>query len=152
MANLEFHTEIHATLEKVYEISQDYAQRYEWDPFPEKIEFLNGATEVALGVKVNVIAKSGLKMIVQFIQVKPPELAAIKMIEGPKVLKVFAGNWLFKPLPNGNTKASFKYTIQAQNWFLPVVSNKIMAWYFGRHVQTRLEGLKRYCEQNTQAV
>ena len=44
MANLEFHTEIHASLEKVYEISQDYAQRYEWDPFPEKIEFLNGAT------------------------------------------------------------------------------------------------------------
>ena len=148
MANLEFHTEIQAPLEKVYEISQDYAQRYEWDPFPEKIEFLEGATEVALGVKVNVIAKSGLQMVVQFIQVKPPELAAIKMIEGPKMLKVFAGSWLFKPLPNGHTKASFKYTIQAKNWLLPILSNKIIAWYFGRHVQTRLEGLKKYCERS----
>ena len=147
MAKLEIQTEIKAPLQQVYAISQDYAQRYEWDPFPEKIEFLNNATEVAVGVSVSVLAKSGLKMIVQFIQVKPPELAAIKMLEGPKVLKVFAGSWLFKALPNGNTQAIFKYTIQAQPWFLPSLSNKIMAWYFGRHVQTRLEGLKQYCEK-----
>lgn len=147
MANLEFQTEIRASLAKVYEISQDYAQRYEWDPFPEKIEFLNGATEVEVGAKVKIIAKSGLKMVVQFIQVKPPELAAIKMLEGPKVLKVFAGSWLFKPLPNGHTKAVFKYTIQAQPWFLPKLTNRLMAWYFGRHVQTRLDGLKQYCEK-----
>lgn len=146
MANLEFHTHIHATPEQVYAISQDYAQRYDWDPFPENIEFLDGATQVKIGVQVKIIAKSGLSMTVQFIQVKPPDVAAIKMIQGPNILKAFAGSWLFKPLPNGHTKAIFKYTIQAQTWFLPIITNKIISWYFGRHVQARLARLKRYCE------
>ncbi|WP_298612805.1 SRPBCC family protein [uncultured Thiothrix sp.] len=146
MANLEIHTEIHAPLQQVYAISQDYSQRYEWDPFPESIQFLQGATEVAVGSQVYVLAKSGLKMVVEFIQVKPPEVTAIKMIQGPLILKAFAGSWIFKALPNGNTKAVFKYTIQAKSWLLPALSNKIIIWYFARHVRLRLDGLKRYCE------
>ncbi|TXH67394.1 MAG: SRPBCC family protein [Thiothrix sp.] len=151
MANLEVHTEIQASPQQVYAISQDYTQRYDWDPFPERIEFLEGATEVAVGAKVKVLAKSGLKMVVEFIQVKPPEVTAIKMLEGPTILKTFAGSWLFKPLPNGHTNAIFKYTLQAQPWFLHAITDPLILWYFKRHVKSRLEGLKHYCEKRISA-
>lgn len=148
MSKIEHEIEISCPIEKVYEISQDYAVRYDWDPFPEKIAFLEGATSVGLGVKVNVFAKSGLSMIVEFVQVQPPNIAAIKMVSGPAVLNSFAGSWRFKTLPNGNTSAVFKYTIKAKKWLLPIITDHIINWYFGKKVGSRLLGLRSYCEKN----
>ncbi len=148
MPNLTYEVEINLAIEKVYEISQDYSQRYDWDPFPETIEFIGDATTVERGNKVKIVAKSGLKMEVEFVQVSPPEVTAIKMLNGPFILKSFAGSWLFKALPNGNTKAIFKYTIKTKKWALPLVSNKLINWYFGSHVKARLDALKQYCEED----
>jgi hypothetical protein len=46
MPRIEYHLDIQAPIEKVYEISQDYSIRYEWDPFPDNIALLNGATGI----------------------------------------------------------------------------------------------------------
>lgn len=147
MSNLTYQVEINSPLEKVYEISQDYSLRYDWDPFPETIEFLDGATTIDIGKRVKIVAKSGLKMEVEFVQVSPPEVTAIKMLKGPFILKTFAGSWIFKALPNGNTKATFSYTIKTKNWAFPLISDKLINWYFGKHVKVRLDGLKQYCEE-----
>lgn len=148
MSNLTYEVEINSTLEKVYEISQDYSQRYDWDPFPETIEFLGDATTIDIGARVKIVAKSGFKMEVEFVQVSPPEVTAIKMVKGPYILKTFAGSWLFKALPGGNTQAIFKYTIKTKNWVFPFISDRLINWYFGKHVKTRLDSLKQYCEED----
>lgn len=147
MSNLTYEVEINSTLEKVYEISQDYSQRYDWDPFPETIELINDAATIEIGTRVKIVAKSGLKMEVEYVQVSPPEITAIKMPKGPFILETFAGSWIFKALPNGNTKAIFKYTIRTKNWTFPFILNSLVNWYFGKHVKARLEGLKQYCEE-----
>lgn len=147
MAKVEFSKEIDCPPNRVYEVSQDYAVRYDWDPFPEKIEFLGGAKEVDVGVQVNVLAKSGLSMVVEFIQVSPPRLAAIKMVQGPFILKTFAGSWVFKPLPGEKTHAIFNYTLKVKSWALPFISNKLLNLYFGKQVKSRLRGLAQYCEK-----
>lgn len=151
MPKIEHEIEIACPIEQVYEVSQDYAVRYEWDPFPEKIEFLEGAKEIKVGVRVNVLAKSGLSMVVEFIQVSPPTVAAIKMVKGPSILKSFVGSWRFIELENGHTRVIFTYSLSAKKCAFPFIANPVLSWYFGRKVKSRLIGLCRYCERSANA-
>lgn len=148
MAIIEYELTINAPHVDVYKASQDYSIRYQWDPFPEKIELLNGATEVGIGVRTLVIAKSGLTMEVEFVQVAPPITAAIIMIRGPAFIQSFGGSWVFKPADANTTKAKFRYSIKIKKWALPPISEYIAALYFKKTVIARLSGLKKYCEQS----
>ena len=148
MAVIEEAVHINCEIEKVYRISQDYLVRYQWDPFPDRIELLGGGTEIAAGVRALVIAKSGLKMEVEFVNVKPPTSAAIVMTEGPAILEKFAGSWIFKAEEKTCTQVRFRYLVKAKWWALPWMSERIAVWYFRREVIKRLTGLKRYCEND----
>lgn len=148
MARVEFQVNIKAPIEMVYQVSQDYSVRYEWDSFPENIALLNGAKQIGKGVCVSITAKNGLNMEVEFVQVKPPTTAAITMKKGPVVLQAFSGSWVFKSLAATETNAKFIYSIKAKWWSVPVISELIASWYFSRVIQSRLKGLKKYCEEN----
>lgn len=139
---------INCEIEKVYRVSQDYSVRYQWDPFPDRIELLDGKVEIAAGVKALVVAKSGLKMEVEFVNVVPPGSAAIVMTKGPAVLEKFAGSWIFKAEEKAFTQARFRYLVKIKWWALPWITEKIAASYFRREVIKRLAGLKRYCEND----
>lgn len=147
MALVEYELIINAPQTAVYAVSQDYSVRYQWDPFPEKIELLGGATEVGIGVKTLVVAKSGLTMEVEFVQVAPPTTAAIVMTKGPAFIKSFGGSWVFKPITANSTKAKFRYSIKTKKWAIPIISEYVASLYFKRAVKARLAGLKKYCEQ-----
>ena len=147
MALIEYGLTINAPHAVVYAASQDYSVRYQWDPFPERIELLGCATEVGIGVRTLVVAKSGLTMEVEFVQVAPPTTAAIVMTKGPAFIRSFAGSWVFKPLTCGTTKANFRCVIKTKKWAVPVISEYIASLYFKRVVKARLNGLKQYCEQ-----
>jgi hypothetical protein len=121
--------------------------RYEWDPFPDNIRLLNGAQHIEIGTQVAVTAKSGWYMEVEFVQVKPPDTAAIKMTKGPRMLRAFSGSWLFKSISDNETHAKFVYSIKAQWWTIPWVSELIARWYFLSVIRSRLDGLKTYCEK-----
>lgn len=148
MARIEFQVTIKAPIELVYQVSQDYSVRYEWDPFPEKISLLDGAEKIEKGMRVAVTAKNGLSMEVEFVQVLPPTTAAIIMNKGPAVLKSFSGSWVFKSISSAETSARFIYSIKAKWWSFPWVSDWIASWYFSRVIRSRLNGLKDYCEAN----
>ncbi|OZG72190.1 hypothetical protein BTA51_17745 [Hahella sp. CCB-MM4] len=149
MATIEYELTINAKPDLIYQVSQDYSVRYQWDPFPEKIELLDGATLIEKGTKAFVQAKNGLKMEVVFVQVDPPTTAAIKMTKGPFFLQSFAGSWIFKPVGADSTEARFIYSIKAKKWALPFVVDKLAGWYFWRVIKSRLSGLKSYCERCT---
>lgn len=147
MAIIEYELTINAPPAAVYQASQDYSVRYQWDPFPEKIELLEGATEVGIGVKTRVIAKSGLSMVVEFVQVAPPTTASIVMIKGPAFMRSFAGSWVFKPTDSNTTRAKFRYSVKTRTWAIPPISEFIAALYFKKAVVARLNGLKQFCER-----
>ncbi len=147
MATIEYQVLIQALPDKVYHISQDYACRYDWDPFPEQIELLHNARDIAVGVQVKVVARNGLKMIVEFIQIAPPKTAAVAMVKGPFFLDKFAGSWIFSE-SNGQTLARFRYNLRAKPWARALLIERLAAWYFTRAVRARLDGLKRYCESH----
>jgi hypothetical protein len=149
MAIIEHEVIINASPDKIYAVSQDYSIRYEWDPFPERIELLHGARDIGIGVKTLVKAKSGLQMEVEFIQIDPPTRAAIMMTKGPIFIESFAGSWVFKAVDNHRTKAKFRYAIKTKKWAIPLVSEYIASVYFKKMIVSRLIGLKTYCEQST---
>lgn len=148
MALIEQRVSIAAGREQVYQVSQDYAVRYEWDPFPERIEFIGEPQAVQRGARVRVLARSGLRMDVEFVQVDAPERAAIRMLRGPFFLRLFAGSWIFHERGTKATEAVFRYQLQIKSWALPWLLEPLASWYFRRAVAARLQGLKVYCERN----
>ncbi|QKE62510.1 SRPBCC family protein [Aquipseudomonas campi] len=147
MALIEQRLEIAAERARVYEVSQDYAVRYQWDPFPERIAFVGALQTVQRGARVEVVARSGLRMEVEFVQVDAPQRAAIRMLKGPLLLKQFAGSWVFSELGPQRTQAVFRYNLKVQPWALPWLLEPLAVWYFRRAVVARMRGLKNYCEQ-----
>ncbi len=148
MASVERHVTISAPVDAVYRISQDYAVRYDWDPFPENISVVSGDPEaLSVGTQVMVKSKLGMDMLVEFVQVMPPTRAAVKMIKGPWFLEKFAGSWIFQVSHSGSqTEARFRYTIIARPRALRFLVEPLAALYFSRVVAKRLAGLKAYCE------
>lgn len=147
MPKLSIAHDIHAPRQLVYDVSQDYAVRFDWDPFPDKLEMLGGTSYAPqLGGQVFVRGKLGLSMVVEFIQIAPPERAAIKMVKGPWFLAVFAGSWIFHESSPNTTRVEFTYTIQLKNLPMKKTLEKIVNTYFSGVTEKRLTGLKRYCE------
>jgi hypothetical protein len=149
MPNLNAKILINAPCQIVYDISQDYAVRFDWDPFPDTLEMLGGASyEPRLGGLVFVRGKWGLSMVVEFIQLLPPQRAAIKMIRGPWFLAVFAGSWIFHEVCEKTSRVEFTYTLKLKNLPFKTLFETLASAYFARVSRQRLQGLKRYCEQN----
>ncbi len=147
MALVEHSTLIAAPLDQVYQVSQDYGVRYDWDPFPEHITVVSGApSALAVGTRVDITSKLGMKMRVAFVQVSPPTRTAVKMIQGPWFLAKFAGSWIFEATSPHTTAARFRYTLVTQPSYLRWLVEPIAAFYFSRVVFKRLTGLKKYCE------
>lgn len=153
MANVESRVTISAPVDAVYRISQDYAVRYDWDPFPENISVVSGDPDaLAVGTRVLVKSKLGMDMLVEFVQLMPPTRAAVKMIKGPWFLEKFAGSWIFQEGQSDlQTEARFRYTIIAKPRVLRLLVEPLAALYFSRVVTKRLAGLKRYCETKHKA-
>ncbi len=147
MALIEQSTLIHAPIDAVYAASQDYAVRYDWDPFPDQLRVVKGsADDLAVGTQVLVRSKLGMEMLVEFVQVAPPQRAAIKMVQGPWFIARFAGSWIFEAQGPTSTKARFRYALSTRPAAVSWALDRIAASYFNATAAKRLAGLKRYCE------
>lgn len=137
MATLEQRCLIHAELATAFHISQDYACRSLWDPFAKRIQReANG--------HVSITAWHGMQMRIKYVSWRPPECAAIQMVDGPRVLKQFAGSWRFIQHASDVVEVRFRYQLKAApGWhFL----ESWMLRYFNMETKRRLDALKRYLE------
>lgn len=138
---------IDAAADGLFALSQDYALRTEWDPFIHSMQFLDGAQEAAVGVRVSGRAWNGLTMEVQFVSFHPPTSVAMKMTRGPWFFRRFAGTWLFKAQPDGTTEVTFRYAFATRWHWLAWALDPTIAWMLKRDVRARLRGLKWGAEQ-----
>lgn len=130
----------------LFALTQDYYLRAEWDPFLRGLQFQDGATVPAPGVRVWVRAWNGLGMEVEYVTVKPPERVAVRMVSGPIFFSNFAGSWIFQRLDEARTRVVFKYSFATRwSWLRPVLDRAILA-VFGRDLRLRVRALKRAAE------
>lgn len=148
MAIIEESIDVVAPVDRVFAVSQDYAVRYDWDPFPRHIELLDVADAARPGARTLIVGRNGLSMIVDVVQVRPPEVAAIVLSKGPRIFRRFAGSWIFKPKHAG-TLVRFRYLVRLRWRRVPAISERIAASIFRRDVRARLLGLKHYCESRS---
>ena len=103
---------INRNLLDIFDYTQDYDKRLEWDTFLKKAELINGATEAGLGVKSFCQAYNGLGIETEYVSFNRPKVAAIKMTKGPFMFKSFLGSWNFKQINSRNTNVVFLYSYE----------------------------------------
>ena len=121
------------------------ATRLRWDPFIRRQSFLDGATAPAKGVRTLTHHRSGLRMVSEYVSYKPPTNVGMKMVEGPWFFAVMAGGWRFTPLPDGGTRAVWRYSFTCRPAWLAPVAERIGRVVLQRDVDRRIAGFARGC-------
>lgn len=132
----------------VFDYSQDYGQRLDWDTFLKRADILNGAKQANKGVKTYCQAKNGIGMETVYITYNRPKATAIKMTKGPFMFKSFLGSWTFNELENKATEVIFLYSFQLRFPFN--LMSEMITTNLKRNVKQRLKDLKLNIEQKNE--
>ncbi len=138
---------IDAPAAALFELSQDYNRRLEWDPFLRSAELLGGATEPDVGVRALCVDRKGTGMETEYVSYNPPRAVAVKMTRGPWFLESFAGSWRFEEVKPGQTSVGFCYSLNAWPRSLSWLLNPIIERVFARDTRRRLIALKEAVEK-----
>ncbi len=102
--------EIFGSADLIFDYTQDYAKRLQWDTFLTEAYLLDNADKADKGIKAWCVAKNGLGMETEYVSFNRPKVAAVKMTRGPYMFKDFAASWTFKEAGNGFTTIVFIYS------------------------------------------
>lgn len=96
--------------EQVFDFTQDYNKRLEWDTFLKKAELIEDASSADKGVKAYCLAKNGIGMTTEYVTFNRPKATAIKMTNKSFIFKSFLGSWTFKEITPNQTEVLFLYS------------------------------------------
>jgi ribosome-associated toxin RatA of RatAB toxin-antitoxin module len=130
--------DIPASATWLFDLTQDYARRLDWDPFLSKAE-LHGE-RAGVGVRAWCVSKlPPWGMETEYVTFQRPDVVAIKMTRGPRVLRMFAGSWRFAAR-GALTRVTFRYRFETRPALLAPVAARAFAWDTAK----RLAGLRAY--------
>lgn len=144
--------EVRASAKYLFDLTQDYTLRAEWDTLTTEAYLLNDAKEAALGVQARCIGGNGLSMDIEYMSYKPNEVAAVTMVSGPYIFDHFAGGWQFKALSDELTRVRFSYNITARPRWLSWILTPVLCFKFKRETEKRIVALTAYAERQFPAV
>ncbi|HYL27287.1 MAG TPA: SRPBCC family protein [Candidatus Nitrosotalea sp.] len=137
--------EIDCSRERLFDLTQDYRRRLEWDPFLSKACLLEGEQTPHIGAKALCVDHHGFAMEVIYVAYKPPEVAAVKMTRGPFFLASFAGTWRFTEMAGGRTSLLFEYFYRLK-WPFAILRRFVDAT-FTREITERLAALDKFARE-----
>jgi ribosome-associated toxin RatA of RatAB toxin-antitoxin module len=143
---------IDASPTELFQLSQDYDRRLEWDPFLTSAALVGDARQPGLGVRALCVTKRGWAMETEYVSFNPPRATAIKMTRGPWFLDSFAGSWRFDELAPGRTLVGFRYSLQPWPGWLSWLLAPALTSVFARDTRKRLQALKRAVEERGMSV
>lgn len=130
----------------IFDYTQDYATRLNWDTFLRKADLMNGALKAEKGVMAYCEAKNGLGMVTEYITFNRPKATAIQMTKGPYMFSTFLGSWTFKALDSQKTEVVFLYSFRLRFPF--TMATSLIKHILKRNVKMRLKDLKTCIENN----
>ncbi|MFC4159003.1 type II toxin-antitoxin system RatA family toxin [Chitinimonas lacunae] len=137
---------------ELFELSQDYQRRLEWDNYLVAAHLLGGHHRADVGVDSYCKSRLGQVMVSRYVSFKPPQVAAVSMVEGPWVLKEFSGSWRFTQSASQGTLVAFTYHLRTRPRFLHRIMEPMLAVLYRQQMQSRLEAFKRWAEQLPEPV
>jgi ribosome-associated toxin RatA of RatAB toxin-antitoxin module len=141
MPVIEYSDILPGSAESLFDLSQDYARRLDWDPFPQGYRFLPPFERAEPSAMLVVRARNGFEMTVRYVSFRRPQVAAIEMIRGPWFIAAFAGSWRFVEVAPERTRVTFKYNIVAGPRWLAWLIQPLLDRSFARHARKRLQAL-----------
>lgn len=132
----------------VFDYTQNYQKRLEWDTFLIKAYLLEDAQEAEMGVKAYCVAYNGLGMETEYVSFQRPHVTAIKMTKGPIMFSSFLGSWNFKKITEHKTQVIFLYAYQLRFPFS--LLSYVIKHLLRKNVKHRLQDLKRKLEQSSE--
>ncbi len=135
---------INRSAEDVFDYTQDYTTRLNWDTFLQKADLIHGATSAGKGVKAYCEAHNGLGMVTEYITFNRPKATAIQMTKGPYLFKTFLGSWTFKEIAPQVTEVIFLYSFSLR--FPYNIASFFIKRILQKNVKMRLRDLKRCME------
>ncbi len=130
----------------LFDLSQDYGRRPEWDPFLRSARLVGGARTVGVGVRAVCVSRGGWAMETEYVSFHPPTVTAVKMTRGPWFLDRFAGSWRFEEIAPGQTRVGFRYSLRGRPRWLSWLLDPILGRVFARDTRRRLRALKAAVE------
>lgn len=140
-------TFVQRSAEELFELSQNYERRLEWDNYLVAAHLLGDRDQAGVGVDSYCKSRSGQVMVSRYVSFKPPLVAAVSMVEGPWVLKEFSGSWRFTESAEQGTLVAFTYNLRTRPRFLHRLMEPMIVALYHRQMQSRLEAFKRWAEQ-----
>ena len=138
--------EIAAAQMEVFDFSQDYTRRLEWDTFLREARLVN-AEQADKGVRAWCVSRQGLGMEAEYVSYIRPKVTAVKMTRGPWLFQSFAGSWQFEALTDNRTNVTFTYSYTLRfpfNLLQPLVHFILV-----KEVKGRLRDLKNWMEKTS---
>ena len=134
--------EIAAEPAVLFELTQDYTHRLDWDPFLKEAKLRDGAERPGVGVRAWCVARNRLGMETRYVSFNPPGACAVEMTRGPWFFRSFSGSWRFDRIESGRSRVTFTYSLVGRPAFL----SGLLRFLFARETRCRLEALKRAAE------
>ena len=137
--------EIRQKAEVIFDYTQDYNHRLEWDTFLLEAKLLPPHLHAEKGAKAWCVAVNGYGMETEYISFSRPKVTAIKMTRGPYMFKEFSGSWNFKETSESTTMVIFTYSFSLRfpyNLFGFYIRKNLL-----KNVQQRLKDLQNRVEQ-----
>lgn len=147
MKTIRHELEIACPQESLFDLTQDYTRRLEWDPYLVEARLLHGAETAAIGVDSCCKNRSGSSMVARYISFNRPTVAAVTMIEGPKILERFSGAWNVRKLDEHHSMLTFTYNFTLRGGAIGRLFTPIASQVFSRDMKTRLVAIKAFAEK-----
>src|SRR4029078_10421165 len=97
MPTIETRMDVDAPPGLVFDLSQDYRLRKQWDPFVAAIRAHSISGVPGLGGRVWVKARNGLEMTVEYVTVDRPHRVAVRMVSHSALFAPVAGRCALAP-------------------------------------------------------
>src|SRR3954471_19757368 len=134
--------EVAAEPDVLFDLTQDYSHRLDWDPFLKEARLLDGAESPGVGVRAWCIAHNGLGMETRYVSFNPPGACAVEMTRGPWFSRSFSGSWRFDRLGPNRTMVPFAYNLVGR----PGLISGLLRLVLAHETRRRLAALKRDVE------
>ena len=131
---------IAAPREEVFDFTQDYSKRLQWDTFLIRARLLN-ATHAEVGVRAYCVARNRLGMETEYVSFHRPRVAAVKMTKGPFFFEQFSASWKFVETTPESSTVTFLYSFSLRFPFS--IFARMIKRNLRNNVRQRLRDLQR---------
>ncbi len=130
------------SINEIFDLTQDYSIRLEWDTFLKKAQLLDGCAVACKGARAYCVDHHGIGMETEYVSFFRPRRVAVKMSKKHPIFRSFLGSWNFREMESDLTEVKFLYAYELRFPFtlLSIFIDRKLR----REVQRRLEDLKHF--------